>query len=216
MHYVRCCVPLGLLLVFCAGPGQTQEKKPMIYDSSLYPLAVGNQWHYKVTVGDAPVQKVIITVEQQEIFNYKFTQDKKEVIEPIIRFRLKVVSGTKELTEHVAVLSDGVYRFTTAGKDITPPLRFLKLPSVKGDTWVIDSISENVPLTGTFTCEDDGITVPAGQFQTKRISCPEFQLGTDKMSLEAWYAPNFGMVQQKVRAGNSDVLLELEEFKKVK
>jgi len=214
MHYVRSCLSIGLLLAVGMLPGQAQEKKPMVYESPFYPLRVGNAWHYKVAVGEAPVQKVVITVEQAEPYDYKFTQDnKKEVTEPIVRYRLKVVSGAKELLEHVAVLKDGAYRFTTAGKEITPPLRFLKLPLTKGETWKVNSTSENVQMSGTFTCDDDSVRVPAGQFQAKRVSAQDFQLGTEKMALTFWFALDVGIVKQHVRVGNSDVMLELEEFK---
>jgi len=209
-----------LLLVVCAGPSQTQEKKPLVLETNLYPLKVGNQWSYKVTSGnapDAPVQKVQVTVDQQEVYDFKYVRDKKEIIEPIVRYRLKVVSGSKEpLFEYVAVLGDGVYRFTSAGKDITPPLRFLKLGIKNGEKWTVNSVSENVQLVGTFVGEDDTVKVPAGQFQTMRVSSKDFQLGTEKMALEHWFAPNVGIVQQRVHVGNNEVLLELEDFKQGK
>jgi hypothetical protein len=214
-------------------PGQSQEKKQkpefIEYESVFYPLHVGNQWRYKVSVhGDAPgkdlpgkdTPEVKISVEKQETYDYKFTQDKKEVTKLIMRSRLKVVSGNKQLIEYVAVLEDGVYRFSTAGtdimpagKDITPPLRFLKLPVMNGETWTANSISEGVSLTGSFSCDDETVKVPAGQFPTKHISSKDFQLGTEKMTIDYWFAKDIGMVQQRVRVGNSDVMLELEEFK---
>ena len=217
MHYVRLCISIGVLLIVGTVPGQGQDKKPMEYESPFYPLRIGNEWRYQVTVGDAPVKKVVITVEQAEPYDYKFTQDnKKEITKSIMRFRFKVVSGSKELNEHVAVLEDGVYRFTTAGKEISPPLRFLKLPLTKGESWKVNSTSETVKLIGTFTCDDDNVKVPAGEFQTKHVSTKDFLLGGEKMSLDHWFARDVGIVKQHVRVGNNDVLLELEEFKTAK
>ena len=143
-------------------------------------------------------------------------RNKQEVSEPIERYRLKTVSGSKELSEHVVVLKDGIYRFTTAQKDITPPLRFLKLPLKKGETWTVNSVSENVQLTGTFTCDDENVKVPGGQFQAKHVWSKDFQLGTEKMTLEYWFAEYVGIVKQHVHVSNSDVFLELEEFKGAK
>ena len=80
----------------------------------------------------------------------------------------------------MAVLKDGVYRFTTAQKDITPPLCFLKLPLKKGETWTVNSISENVQLTGSFTCDDESVKVPAGRYQAKHVWSKDFQLGRRK------------------------------------
>ena len=216
MRYIPCWIMLGLLLPASAVPGQGQEKKPMPYEmtSPFYPLRVGNQWTYKSTIGDAPPQKVTITAEQAEPYEYKHTLAKmQEVSEPIVRYRLKKVSGSKELNEYVAVLKDGVYRFAAAGKEITPPLRFLKLPLTKGESWTINSVSENVPLTGTFTCDDATIKVPAGQFQTKHVWSKDFQVGTEKMVIEYWFARDVGIVKQHHHVVNSDEVLELEEFR---
>jgi hypothetical protein len=211
MHDVRSLVPVAFLLALFALPGQTQEKKRVIYDSLYYPLRVGNEWTYKVTTGDI-VKKVVVTVDHNELYDHKFTQDKKEATETIVRYRLKVVSESKVLEEHVAPLKDGVYRFTTAGKDIAPPLRFLnKLPAA--ETWTVESTSENVPLKGTFSSGEETVKVPAGQFTAWRVSAQTFQFGAEKMSLDTWYAPDIGMVKQKVRVANSEVLMELEQFK---
>lgn len=201
---------VAILLTLVTPFGQSQERT-----SEFYPLRVGNQWTYKVTAGDAPVQKVVITVDQQENYQYKFTQNNKEITESIVRFRLKTVSGSKELFEHVAVLADGVYRFTTAGKEITPPMCFLKLPLKAGVSWTVDSLSENVQLTGTFTCAEDTVKAAGGP-QALRVSSKDFQLGTEKMTLDSWFAVNTGLVQQRVRIGNNEVLLELEAFKAAK
>jgi hypothetical protein len=231
MRYVSCWLSVAGLLVLGTFSSQGQDKKQAaaVYESDFYPLRVGNHWRYKVTAhGDAPGKDVPgkdspvveITVDKQEPYDNKSTQDKKEVVEPILRSQLKVVSGAKVLTENVAVLKDGVYRFSTggtdlapAGKEITPPLRFLKLPVMSGETWTVNSASEGVGLTGTFSCADEAVKVPAGQFQTKHIASKDFQLGTQKMSIDYWFAKNIGMVKQRVRVGNSDILLELEEFK---
>ena len=43
----------------------------MGYTSPYYPLRVGNEWRYKATIGEAPPQKVSVTVEQAEPYEYK-------------------------------------------------------------------------------------------------------------------------------------------------
>jgi hypothetical protein len=58
--------------------------------------------------------------------------------------------------------------------------------------------------------------VPAGQFQAKHVWSKDFQLGADKMTLEYWFAEDVGIVKQHVHVSNSDVILELEEFKGAK
>jgi hypothetical protein len=127
----------------------------------------------------------------------------------------------------VAAFGDGVYRFAAAGKEITPALRFFKLPLEVGNTWTCNSVSENAPMQGTFVCKkDEVVQTPAGRFQTKVISCANFQAGTEKMAIECWYAgdderphldpkePNpVGMVKQRVRIGASEITLELKDYK---
>jgi hypothetical protein len=211
MRYFQLWASVGLLLAVGAMPGHGQEKKG--YKSELYPLGDGYQWRYKATVNDAPTQQVVMTAEKPELYEHKFTVDKKEVPDTAVRYHLKIVSGKKELFEQVAVFNDGVYRLSTADKDITPPLRFLKLPVKEGESWTWKATSENVPLTGTFTCERDKVKVPAGEFDALRVSCPDFQLGAEKMGLDYWFAKDVGIVKQRVRVGKSDVTLELEDFK---
>ena len=192
MRYVRFWGSVGLLLAVGMVPGPAQEKKPVepvVYQDAHYPLRVGDRWQYRATVNDAPAQKVIVTVDRVENYEYKFTLDKKpETSEVVKRFRLKVVSGSKELTEHVGVLRDGAYRFSTAGKEtgppkeITPPLRFLKLPFMKGDSWTVHSTSEGALVSGTFKSEEDTVKLELFQvqvptFQAIHVITPDLQLG---------------------------------------
>jgi hypothetical protein len=213
MRYLRMWTLVGLLVAAAAMPGRTQEKKG--YKSEWYPLSEGNHWRYKATVNDAPTQQVDITVGKPEAFEHKYTVDKKEVSEAGVRYRLKIVTVSKknELFEHVAVLRDGVYRLSTANKEITPPLMFLKLPIKQGQSWTVNATSENVTLAGTFTCEADDVKVPAGAFKAVHVSCPDFQLNNEKMAVDYWFAKDVGIVKQHVRVGKSNVLLELEQFK---
>jgi hypothetical protein len=219
MQNVRLWVAVAVLVAAGVVPCQSQEKKPAQYDADFYPLREGNQWTYKMTIGDAKEQKkeqkVVITAGKPEAYEFKTVKDKKEFSEIIVRFPLKVVSEAKELVEHVAV-KDGVYRIALAGKDINPPLCFLKLPAKKGDSWKVDSKSENAPITGTFTCDQEKVKVPFGEFNTIRVSTPDLQLERDKMAIDYWFAQNVGLVKQRVRVGNNDVLLELEDFKAAK
>jgi hypothetical protein len=225
MRYLQLSASVALfLLLASAGPGQTQKTEPMEVHSDYYPLGAGYQWTYKATVNEAPPQKVTIMAGKPEVFEYKFTVDKKEISEQAVRYPLKIVSGPKEslkqMNEQVAVLKDGVYRISTAGKDtsppkeITPPLRFLKLPVKGGETWTVSATSENVALAGTFTSDMEPVKVPLGNFETLHVSSPDFQLGNEKMAVDYWFAKDVGLVKQRVRVGKSNVVLELEAFNK--
>jgi hypothetical protein len=216
MQFVRILALMGVLLATGVVSSQAQEKKAVIYNDPHYPLAVGNQWRYKATVNDAAPQQVSITVDQAENHEYKFTLDKKPDSELVVRFRLKVVSGSKELTEYVGVLRNGAYRFSTAGKEITPPLCFLKLPVMKGDSWSVHSTSEGALVSGTFKSEEDSVQVPKGTFQAVHVTSQDFQIGAEKMSMDLWFVRDIGLVKQRVAVGNVVSTLELEDFKKGK
>jgi hypothetical protein len=209
MRIFRRLAAFGLFLAACTALGQTSAEKLTIYKTEYFPLHVGNEWNYKVKVGDAQWQALQIAVDHEEIFLFKTVKDKKEKETPIKRYRLKATSGSKELTEYVAILSDGVYKFTVAGKEIVPPLPILKLP--KFDSWKVDSVSENAPLVGKFACVDETVEVPAGKFTAKHVSAHDFQFDSKKMTLEFWFAENVGIVKQHTTIGNNDTLMELEK-----
>jgi hypothetical protein len=216
MRYIKLWAPVAFLLAAGAIAGQGQENQAKEYKNDWYPLAAGAQWHYKAKVNDAPAQKVTVTAEKPEAYEMK-TGDKKDKSEYVVRYPLKIVSGAQDKVEYVAVLKDGVYRFATAGKEITPPLCFLKLPTKAGESWMVAATSENEPLTGTFVCQEDTVQVPKGKFNALRVSSKDFRIGsTGKMDLAFWFAQGVGVVKQEVSVGNSKVTLELEDYKQGK
>jgi hypothetical protein len=221
MQMIRRVAVLGFFAMAGLATGQTPGEKLNVWTSELYPLQVGNEWNYRVKVGDAKQwQALQVAVDHEEVFLFKHieqTKDKqtggvkKEQKEtPIKRYRFKITSGSKELTEYVAILSDGVYKFTVAGKEIVPPLLMLKLPAQKVDSWKVDSVSENVPLVGKFTSTTDKVIVPAGEFNSLRVSAQDFQFEGKKMTLDMWFAPKIGIVKQHTVIGSNETLMELE------
>ena len=112
-------------------------------------------------------------------------------------------------------IQDGVYRVAAAGKEITPPLCFLKLPPTAGQTWKVESTSEGTLMQGTFSTHDEDIEVPA--FKGKKAPalkavCEDFQMGKHRMKLTYWFVQRWGMVKQHVEGANFDVLMELEKY----
>ncbi|MBX9678150.1 MAG: hypothetical protein K2X38_05245 [Gemmataceae bacterium] len=199
------------LLLFAAAPAQ--EKKGQLFQSDYLPLKVGNRWIYK-----AGKEKVTVEVERQETIKRKVkTQDdfRYELIEA---FRLKITAGDKTLHEHVVVAEDGIYRVSAAGKEIQPPLRLLKLPPMADDSWLIDSVTENIVLKGRFATLGDKVSVPAYPEGVAAVlsSCDDFQIGSQRMSARYWFVPKVGIVKQEVKAGTSDVSMELERFEPAK
>ncbi len=204
---MRNLVGLGICAIFCfAGFAVSQEAKR--FDHELYPLQVGNKWTYR-----AGAEKVHIQVVKEENFTRKMKgADGKESNVTIAGYLLNVSSGNKILQEHVAVMEEGIYRLSAAGKQIQPPLCFFVKDAKPGDSWRIEATSEGTSLKGLFYYSRSRIRVPMGEFITDVVTSKDFESGDQKMEVESWYAKDIGMVKQRVRYGTNETILELESF----
>jgi len=183
--------------VLAAPSGQSQQK-----DVDFFPLKIGSKWHYK-----SRDEKVVVEVAKAETL--EIIRDKKKGKEKVPGVTLKITSAGRELTEQVAVLDDGVYRFAVAGKEITPPLCILKFPIKKGDTWPVDSVCNEQPIKGVFTSNEAEITVPAFKNAFRAVTT---SFKDPKMTFEYFFAPGYGIVKQRIEIGGSKLLLELEKY----
>lgn len=209
-HRLVLALPVGVLLLAAAAlGGQAQVAR-----NPYQPLHVGTKWVYRVRSGDqAGDHRVTHRVVKHEAVELatkdeKQKEDKRKV--PVAR--VEVAGPDRTLSELVAILNDGVYRFQAAGKDLNPPLCILKLPPRAGEKWTYEAMVEGTAIKGEFVAGTAVVAVPAGKFQTVTASCKELQIGTEKVQLEYWFAPDVGLVKQRVHVGNYDVLLELEKF----
>src|SRR5262249_20962792 len=193
VRFFLCALALFLL---AAPSGHGQQQK----DENFYPLKLGSKWHYK-----SAEEKVLVQVAKEE--EIEIVRDKKKSKEKL--YTLKITSGGRELTEQVAVLPDGVYRFSVGGKEITPPLCILKFPIKIPDSWPVDSVCNEMPFKGVFTCDKADIKVPAFKDTYKAVRT---SFKDPKMSFEYYFAPGYGIVMQRIQVGKNNVLLELENF----
>jgi hypothetical protein len=206
-----------------------EEKQPRHENEALYPLQVGHRWTYQVTdnkakEGRPKKQQVVATVVRKDTFSMKVKDPKNLLLEmnqSYVSFALQVAPGggadeRKSLEEEVLVTEDCVYRTTGAGKTITPPLCILKRGVKKGDSWNVDSQSENAILKGRFFVDQETVQVPAGSFNALVTRCRDFQVSGQKMHIDAWYSAGVGLVKQRVVVGNHDVTLELEKHEAAK
>lgn len=202
-----------------------QDKPAPVLETAYYPLKEGMRWTYQVTDNKAKEamkkHQVVITVGERDVFKVNKEDPKLgklSVPMPYVGFKLKIAGGGKTHEEQVVVLEDGVYKLMTAGKQIEPPLCFLKLGPPKDDAkkneWQVDSQSENAVLKGRLWAEPEKVQVPAGVYDAIAVRCRDFQIGGQELNIDAWYAPNVGMVKQHVRIANHDVMLELERHEK--
>lgn len=193
---------------------------PVQGQDAYFPMRVGSEWHYKKLVAED--QKVlpgeggtiVVRVARLDEVVFKEEKGKKETAQ-VYTLETSYVdkkNADKKLTEQVAVLPDGIYRFSSAGKAIKPPLPFLK----KEQSWECDATTNDTPIKGTFLRGEDEISVPAGKFKTITASASKLQIGEQTMSVKYWFAPNYGIVKQYLKVNNYDVVLELQEYRPAK
>ncbi len=188
-------------------------------EKDYFPLRVGSEWHYhkKVTEDRKVLEMSTVVVRVARVEDRPLEEKGKKANVQV--FTLEIAAGKKPLTEEVAVLADGVCRFSQTGKAITPPLLFLKLPVQKGLTWRCDSLSNDVLIKGTFKMDQEEITVAAiKKTPILAVTCTaeKFQIGDQTQSVKSWFADKFGLVKQEVRVGNYEITLELQQYRMAK
>jgi hypothetical protein len=192
----RCFVCLGLVFVLAGGALAADVEPPRKGSSDYYPLAVGSAWTY-----DANGEEIQVKVV------------KREKVGGVLCARLEtIVKGEVVSTEHVAVQKDGLYRYTTNGQAITPPLRFLKLPCKKGDTWKADCKVSDQAVAVEFALDEGEVKVPAGKYKAVIARTTKAKVSGVEMKMAAWYARGVGVVRTTVTVGGQEVTAELKKF----
>ncbi len=206
---------VALLIILASASSATAQGKP--YDFAYYPLKVGQRWTYLAKdvratgSGEAPVRRVVVEVEREEPYiEKKLSKDGKEIDTKYIGFLVRSTSGGKTTRDHVVVLADGVYRVHAAGTPITPPLPFFK----SGEKWNADSISGNTTIKGTFTAGAKRITIGKTAYDAFHVAFRDHKTGDDRVEIDYWFVNEVGMVRQRVRARNHEIVLELENYEK--
>jgi hypothetical protein len=206
--FIPVCLSALILSVACTALAQ---ERPLIHP--FYPLKVGHQWTYR-----SGKDTVVIRVDQE--VPIAITRDDLSAKDQrVIGFDLKIATGSREVTERVAVLPDGLYRFQTGGKATKPPLRFFKFEVKSGDFWqVACETSEGKVIRGTFVVGSDTIELMLNgkkqKLETVTITSKDYQVDGQEVSLKYWFARDKGVVKQQSRTGKHETTLELEEFKK--
>jgi hypothetical protein len=165
--------------------------------SPYYPLKLGSTWEY------------------QGARNLIVKAARAEKIGNLTCVALEwLVDGNVVALEHVIVTNDGVYRCAYTNKPVTPPLRFLKLPPVAGDSWKINSAIDGSTMVGTFALRQESVTVPAGKFDNAFAASTTDMLvnGQAGLSTTYWFAPGYGLVRQLLKANNNETLFQLAKF----
>src|SRR5262249_20745653 len=97
-------------------------------------------------------------------------------------------------------------------KPVIPPLRFLKLPPVAGESWRAKSTIGDTSTVVTFELRQESVTVPAGRFDTFASVANDIPISGQPVSGTYWFASGYGLVRLLLKAGNDETLLELVNF----
>jgi hypothetical protein len=191
------CLPLALPLLLAPGVRAQEGKMPT---SPWFPLAVGTTWVYKS--GDS---------------RFSLRVARHEKVDNVLCARVELlVDGKPTSYEHIGVTADGLYRYDFEGQEARPPIRFLKLPPGRGDTWAVDSAigKEKERLKGTFkTGEVDKFKVPAGTYpKVVTSSGQDLDANGMKLSVTYYFAEKVGVVKQVIDVAGQKIVIELEKF----
>ena len=201
---------LFLLLTALAGCGATappSKPKPLRVPSSpYYPLQVGTRWLYQ-----GPDHQLEVRVVKHEIIN----QIPCALLET---YRGEVQAGR----EHIFAKSDGIYRLSTDGQLITPPLPLLKLPPKKNQRWTVTFEQHRPPLRGVFLMGVEELEVAIGSFTDATVVRERRQLVTlqgelleddePTVAFRYWFARDVGIVKQMQKFKNRKIEYELIKF----
>jgi hypothetical protein len=123
-----------------------------------------------------------------------------------------IVNGKSIASEHVVVKDDGIYRVMINGQKPDAPVRFLKLPPKKGESWDIDTKIQDQAIKGQFVIEEEEVTVPAGKFKTFKVEGKDFEIAGMKTNITYWFAEKTGIVKIAFSLAGQDAVLELEKY----
>lgn len=196
---VSFCVLLGVALWSCPKLAAAEERARLDY----YPLKAGTKWHYRVQGQSERLTNHVAKVE---------LVDGQRVARVETTFQGRVIP-----TEHLSSTPQGIFRYRTHGVKLSPPLRLLRYPVKKGDSWE-SKITVGGQQEVRVTCRvgAEKVTVPAGAYDTVTVDVAMMVGGTTVGTSKYWLAAGVGMIKQKNKAGATTSVFELERFEPAK
>lgn len=207
-----CC--FGALLIVLAGLGVLNAKPNPPGDKktpNYYPMNVGNQWNYKVSVAEnsASVHSRIVKMEtidnNMELARLEAT-----------------VNNSVVAVELLKQTEQGVFRYRNNGIDLTPPICLLKYPlNIKPkEPMKWSGAFKGGAEKGSYTAEatEDNVEVAAGKFPAIRVVIKHEQGKGPGQTVNTtyWFVKDVGFVKQTVEGGGQSILMELEKFERAK
>src|SRR5262245_59032220 len=139
-----------------AGDGKKGDGKKGSPD--YYPLRIGNQWEYRLTVNDKPVTMINRIAKTEKIGDTPWFVLEAEV------------NGKVTATEHLRHTEDGLVRLRTNTFEASPPLLLLKRSAKPRDKWGGEFEVKCKKAKYTAEVKEDTVQVPAGKFKTIHVA----------------------------------------------
>jgi len=168
--------------------------------SEYYPLKVGNKWTYKVTGSDITMKVAAF-----------------EKVGETMCAKIETIINDKAVAyEHIAVAEDGIYRHSLNGVKPDKPVRFLKLPVKKDDSWDIDAKIGSQTIKGKFVTKEEKVKVLNKEYDTVIADGKDFDINGKQSSIKYWFAKDVGIVKLQFSMDGQDTILELENYEAAK
>lgn len=182
---------IGILTLFVATFAVAQEAPPKA--GVYYPLKKDAKWTYASSQG--PIEVKVIS-EDKGVFKLETT-----------------INGKMAASESIQVKDDGYYRTTINGTKADVPVKFLKLPPAKGDTWDFEFKVQGQTVKGKYVVKQESVKVPAGEYKEAfLVDTQDTTIGNEKATLKTWFAPDVGIVKIQFSLAGQEADLKLEKY----
>jgi hypothetical protein len=167
-------------------------------DARYYPLTLGNQWEYTLSVGG----------NNQTMISKIAAIDDKGGMKLA---RLEATLGGQVVgTEHVGHTADGYLRFYNENMELKPPVLLLKYPVKDGAKWEGEFMAGFAKEKYQCEAKLEDVEVPAGKFKAVRV---DIKMLNNNAKTTYWFVQDVGMVRQTAEVGNIQLELKLEKYK---
>jgi hypothetical protein len=158
-----------------------------------YPIKSGTKWTYR-TGG----KTFVVKIESVETKNGA----------TVINIVTEEANGISNSYEKLLLSEKGVFRISSLGEKVEPPMCLLKLPAKPGMEWEADAgglvVKETHKLFGP-----EEIEVPAGKYKAIRVESKVIYANLDEpLRYTDWYVPGVGCI----KSVRGESVTELEAF----